>query len=67
MSPLMATAWTGNVEGGSDMTGLEKAAMAALLRVRGGVINLVDEQKMRLRGDRHAAFIPVANISLRLE
>lgn len=51
----------------SDLTRIKNRAVTGLIRLRGSVENLVDEESMRLRGVRHEAFGPVANISLRLE
>lgn len=52
---------------GSELLELDSAVLSGLFRLRGGMLNLVDAEKMRLRGDRHAAFGPVANLSLSVE
>ena len=54
---------TGATNDGSEFVRIDSAVIAALFRLRGSVVNLVDAEKMRLQNDRHAAFAPVTKIS----
>lgn len=58
---------TDTVANHAELSVLQSSALASILRLRAGVENLVEADRMRLRSQRHEAFEPVSRVSLSLE